>query len=518
MYASESMVATSHPQASLAGLDVLHRGGNAVDAAIAAAAMLAVVEPAMSGLGGDCFALLGGGCLPAIIAYNGSGRTPRAATPEAFERLGVSQLDRTSAHAVTMPGAVQAWERLLRDHGTLGFDDLLRPAIRAAARGYLVAPRVAADWVRHAVVLRRHADSAAALLPGGTAPAAGTRIVNTALAGVLERIADGGARVFYEGEIADVIVGFLRRRGGLHTLDDWAATAGEYVTPISTTYRGFQIHECPPNGGGIAALQLFNVFEGIDLAALDPLGAARADLELQVGRLALEDRNAHVCDPRFGDVPLDWLLSATHAAELRDRIGTSATDPVVGRATWPRHDDTTYVCVVDRDGLSVSLICSVFGAFGSGLVAPGTGFVLQNRAVGFAMDRTHPNGIDGGKRPLHTILPAMVTRDGAVVMVLGVVGGDYQPVGQARVLTNIIDHHMDPQAAIDAPRVFPDGGSAVIERSYGQEVLVELARRGRRTVVAEEPIGGAQAIVIDRERGCLIGGSDRRKDGIALGR
>ena len=515
--AGEAMISTSHPRATLAGLDVLRQGGNAIDSAVAAAAVLAVVEPAMSSIGGDCFAIftLRDG---SIRAFNGSGQAPAAADPGLLAERGVRAIGPRSAHAVTVPGAVAAWERIVEDHGTRPMSELLQPAICAARDGFVVTPRVAFDWQRHAPTLRASPEAASVFLPRGRPPRAGERFHNRELAACLSRIADAGSRALYEGPVAEMIVSFLRDRGGLHTLDDFAGCDGEYVQPISTSYRGHDVHECPPNGGGLAALTMLNVLHGFELAALDPGGPERLHIEVEASRLALADRDAYVCDPRHGSVPVDRLLSAEHTDHLRSRIDPEHALELPDQfAALPRHEDTTYVCAVDRDRNAVSLISSVFAAFGSGLVPPGTGTVLQNRGSGFTTDPAHPNCIAGGKRPLHTIIPALVTRGGRTVAVFGVVGGNYQPVGQCHVLTNIVDYGMDVQAAVDFPRAHHDEGRVVVERSYGTRVLAGLRRYGHRTTVATEPIGGAQAIWIDHERGCLLAGSDRRKDGLALG-
>lgn len=517
-YAGESMIATAHPMATAAGANVFRSGGNAVDAAIAAAAMLAVVEPAMSGIGGDCFALVARGRdRSAVTAINGSGQAPLAA------RAG-DPIVPYSPTTVTLPGAVAAWDRLVADHGTWPFAELLQPALGAARDGFVVTPRVAFDWQLHASVLRRHPGAAAVFLPGNRAPRAGERVANPELARCLEHICRDGASGLYQGPVAEAIVRHLRSLGGVHDLEDMANVAPEYVDPINTGYRGYTVHECPPNGAGVTALMMLNILSGYDLAAYDPAGTTRLHLEIEAGRLARADRDASVADPRHHDVPVSRLLSAQHADSQRARIDL---DHVIGDVQAPEavrpapHTDTTYVCAVDGDRTAISLICSVFGPFGSGIVPPGTGVVLQNRGLGFSTDPMHPNCIAGGKRPLHTILPALVTQRlgdaDRIVMALGVMGGHYQPVGQCHVLTNIVDYSMDPQQAIDFPRAHHDEDVVVIERSYGREVDHGLRRLGHRTRTSDEPIGGGQAIVVDDHLGCLVGGSDRRKDGVALG-
>jgi gamma-glutamyltranspeptidase/glutathione hydrolase len=519
VYATQAAVATSHPLASQTALAVLQRGGNAVDAAIAAVALLGIVEPQMTGVGGDCFALYlpAGASVP--IALNGSGRAPAAATAGWYAERGIHTLDPYSAHAVTLPGAVAAWCRLLADHGTLGLDELLQPAIDCAERGHPVAPRVAFDWARDAHLLR---DPVAAelFLLDGRAPTVGTVHRQPRMADTLKAIARDGHKGFYQGWVADDLITTLRGHGGLHTLDDLAATQPEYVTPIATDYRGHRVFECPPNGQGLGVLMMLNILAQVDLSPGSGLSAAdRIHLQAEVGKLAYAHRDALFCDPLHPSVdtpvPVAHLLSQAWADRAFDAfLMDRAQSPVV----WPtaEHKDTVYLCVVDRDGNAVSLINSIFHSFGSTLAAPRSGVVLHNRGAGFSLQPGHPNAIAPHKRPMHTIIPGLLMKDGALVGPFGVMGGQYQASGHVALLSNLLDLGLDPQAALDAPRSFAYGAELDLESGHPASLDDELRRRGHKVVRRGQPIGGGQLICRDA-RGVLVAGSDPRKDGCALG-
>jgi gamma-glutamyltranspeptidase/glutathione hydrolase len=513
-YAEHGMAATSHPAATLAALDVLRGGGNAIDAAVAAMAVHCVVEPGMTGIGGDCFVLLGR-ANGEVVALNGSGRAPAAATARLLAEQGVTSLD-DSVHAITVPGAVDAWARLLAAHGSKGLDELLQPAIRYAEDGFLVTPRVAFDWAARERVERSEAGRAY-YLPADMAPVAGQRVHLPALARTLRRIAAHGRDAFYTGEIAERMVAFLQSHGGLHTVEDLATAGGAFVTPIKTSYRGLEVFECPPNGQGIIALQMLNILEGLELAGLDPDGPERMHLEAEATRLAMRDRDACLADPAEVEVPLARLLDKGYAGRLRALIDPKRALPVLPAPLGVAHADTVYLTVVDRERNVVSFINSLFEAFGSGLVCPETGVLFHNRGKSFSLDPRHPNAIAPGKRPMHTIIPALAQKDGLPVLGFGVMGGHYQPVGQVHVLTNLLDFGQDPQAAIDAPRAFAYGGELQVERGVPAATAAALARLGHRVVPSAKPLGGGQMIMVDHARGVLIGGSDSRKDGISLG-
>lgn len=510
------MAATSHPAATLTAIETLRGGGNAVDAAVAACAVLCVVEPAMTGIGGDCFCLYAPAGSDRVVALNGSGHAPAAAEPGWFSERGIAQLDPVSPHSVTVPGAIDAWSMLVRDHGRKSLDELLRPAIAFAEDGFVAHARIANDWSAEEGKLTHDETARERFRPGGRAVAEGDLFRQPQLAETLKTIAAEGRDGFYTGRVAEDIVNCLRAKGGLHTLDDFAAQHAEYVEPIASDYRGYRVHECPPNGVGVITLLILNMLERFDLRG-DPLSADRMHLFLEAVKLAFRDRNAFVADPRMSDVPVDLLLSKDYARELADLIDPNIAASRMPPAGIPRHEDTTYLCVVDEDGNAVSFINSIFQAFGSGILTPGSGVLLHNRGFGFVLEEGHPNCIAGHKRPMHTIIPAMVTRDGAAVMPFGVMGGHYQPAGQSWVLSSMLDYGLDVQAALDLPRLFAFDGMVDLERGVPEAAAKSLRDRGHDLRRIEKPHGGGQAIWIDRARGTLSGGSDPRKDGCALG-
>lgn len=521
VHATEGMAATSHTLASQTAIDVLKAGGNAMDAAVAACAVQCVVEPESTGIGGDCFCLYskGGAGKPGdIVAYNGSGPAPAAADVAWYRERGMAKIDEASAHAVTVPGAVDAWERLLADHGTRGLDELLRPAIRYAREGYPIASRVHADFAGQVDKLSADENARQIFLPGGRPPPVGARHRQPALADTLERIARRGRAEIYEGETARDIVAYLRERGGLHTLEDFAGYRGEYVTPIASEFRGHMVHQCPPNGQGVIALLLLNVMGGVALGEGGPITAERLHTEIEAGRMAYAARDAWVADPAMADVPVRELLSPEYAERIRAAIDPARAQEPAPLIDLPRHASTVYISVVDRDGNACSFINTLFENFGCGLVTP-TGVVLHSRGSGFSLDPESPNRIEGGKRPLHTIIPGMVSKGDRVVMPFGVMGGQYQSFGHMQFLTRMFDYGLDIQEAMDAPRFMPDPfeGHVGMEFTVPEAIRAELAGRGHRIVHAAKPIGGSQAIWIDWEEGVLTGGSEPRKDGCAIG-
>ncbi len=514
---TQCMAATSHPLATLTALEILREGGNAVDAAVAAVAVLGVVEPTQTGIGGDCFALYMPGAQGRIHALNGSGWAPAAADTAWFLDQGIASIDPESAHAVTVPGAVGAWQRLVADHGRFGLDRLLAPAIRTAQDGYPVAERVARDWRRQTEKLARHPAAAGVFLHEGTAPAAGSVHRQPKLAKTLRAIADHGAAAFYDGPAAADIVATLRGLGGLHTLEDFATYQPEYVDPIRAAYRGFEIWECPPNGQGLVPLMIARILGNFEVAALAPDGAQRLHLVAEAARLAYAVRDAVLCDPRSGRVPVDRLLSDAYTTGLAQRISPAARLADLRPPAGPAHRDTVFLSVVDADRNCIALINSIFDDFGSGILAPGSGVLLHNRGSGFVIEPGHPNTIAGHKRPLHTIIPGLVTQNGRPVLCFGVTGGHFQPLGQIQLLSNLIDHGMGLQQAIDQPRMFARGDTFEVERGVPAATIEALRALGHAPVPAENPLGTAQAICIDWASGVLHGGADGRRDGIALG-
>ncbi|SDH45962.1 gamma-glutamyltransferase family protein [Roseospirillum parvum] len=514
--ATNGLVATSHPLATAAALEVLRRGGNSMDAAICAVALLSVAEPHMTGPGGDCFVLhapAGG----APVAYNGSGRAPAAADADLLQLNGLSAIPHRSALAVTVPGAVEAWARLAADHGRLGLDALLAPAIDLARAGCPVAPRVADDWAKEVPVLAGDPVSRELLLPGGRPPGVGETFTNPPLAEALAAIAEQGPDAFYKGWIAEDLLDTLAARGGWHAAEDFAAHRGEYVEPIATEYGGKRILECPPNGQGLTALLALNILKGFDLAGSAPLGAMRLHLQAEALRLAYADRNAFIADPEHAEVPVDDLLGEAYARHRRAAIDPAQAMGELPRLDWPPHRDTVYLCVVDGDGAATSFINSIFDAFGSAITGPRSGITLHSRGAGFVLTPGHPNRLAGGKRPMHTIIPGLVMEGDQPLMPFGVMGGQYQAAGHVHFLTNWLDFGMDVQAALDLPRAFHFAGRHEVERGIPEATVQALRSLGHVVTRAEAPIGGGQAILIDRARGVLWGGSDPRKDGCALG-
>jgi gamma-glutamyltranspeptidase/glutathione hydrolase len=514
----EAMAATSHPSATLAAMNILAAGGNALDAAIAACAVQCVVEPGSTGIGGDCFALLSKGGSGEVIAYNGSGRAPAAATADWFAQKGISEIERQSPHAVTVPGAVDAWLTLHADHGRLPFDRILAPAIRFAEEGYAISPRVARDWNKEIELLSVDPSARRILLPGGRPPRLGEVHRQPELGATLRGIAENGRGGFYSGPVAEDMVSHLHSLGGLHTLDDFATACGEYVEPVRTGFRGYDVHECPPNGQGIIALMILNILSRFGPASGGPASADRLHLEIEATRLAYAARDALLADPAKAFVPVDDMLSDAMADRLAGMIDLKRAIPDLPSFAGPQHRDTVYLCVVDKDRNAVSFINSVYDTFGTGFVAPRSGVVFHNRGECFSLDPAHPNVIEPGKRPLHTIIPGMLTRNGRVEMPFGVMGGFYQAMGHATLVSSVIDYGLDVQAAMELPRVMPTPtGEVEAESTLDSGVAAELEARGFRIFYSGRPIGGAQAIAIDWQNGTLQGGSEPRKDGCAIG-
>jgi gamma-glutamyltranspeptidase / glutathione hydrolase len=513
VYAANGMAATSHPLATKVAVDTLVAGGNAVDAALAAAFLLGICEPHMCGLAGDAFALVRRPGEPAIYGLNGSGRAPAGLDAAALRAAGLARMPEREVAAVTLPGAVDAFCTLGETWGTRPLAELVAPAIRYAEEGVPVAPRVAVDWIEAGKALagaaRRHY-----LLADGTPPSVGSRFRAPGQAEVLRRIARDGRAGFYEGEVADDLVASLRALGGSHGHDDLAATRADRVEPIAAPYRDHELVELPPNGQGATALLMAKILAHFDLGSLDPLGPERAHIEAEAAVLAYDARDRFVAErtPR-----LAHMLSDDTAARLAALIDPASTLDDPRAASESVHRDTVYLTVVDRDRMAVSLIYSLYHAFGAGLASERFGLLFQNRGAGFTLEEGHPNEAGPGKRPLHTIIPAMLRRGEALTMPFGVMGGAYQPAGHVRLISNMLDFGMDPQAAIDAPRSFPDHGTLWLETGYPRATAEALAALGHTIARRATPFGGAQAILIDEEAGVLVGASDPRKDGCALG-
>jgi gamma-glutamyltranspeptidase / glutathione hydrolase len=512
---NQAMAATSHPLATETAIAVLRDGGNAVDAAIAASAVLCLAEPHMTGIGGDCFVLYAPkGGLP--VALNGSGRAPAAATLDWYLEHGFRDIPERSAHAVTIPGAVDAWIRLVTDHGTRELSELLQPAIRLAEEGCSIAPRVAFDLSKACAQVANDPTAAPIFWRNGKPLVLGEIVRQPLLAATLRRIAEEGRRGFYEGPVAADMVARLRAAGGLHTLEDFAAQQSVYETPISVNYAAHDVYECPPNGQGIVALMMVKALSGFDVFDAPSSEADRIHVLAEVAKAAYSARDAYFCDPVANPFDVSRFLSDAYADRIRTAISLRGASEAL-LLDEVEHRDTVYLAVVDRDGNAISFINSLFAEFGSGIMAANSGVLFHSRGSIFRVLPGHPNAIAPRKRPLHTIIPGMLVKDGRAVMPFGVMGGHYQAAGHAHFLTRVLRGGLDPQAAADAPRSFAHGGVLQLEPTIDTGTAAELERRGHAVVFTEKPLGGCQAIWIDHERGVLVGGSDPRKDGMAMG-
>ena len=516
VYGTNGMVSTSHPLATEAAIGVLRRGGNAIDAAITASAVLAVVEPGMTGLGGDCFAIYAEAGKP-LVGLNGAGRAPAATDLQWFLDQGLEDVAVESPHSVTIPGAVDAWDKLLADHGTISLGDAMQPAIRFAEEGFVVAPKVAADWATSAPNLAAHEGTRDIYLKDGKAPVIGDIMRFPALAKTLKRIAEKGRDGFYEGATARAMVKHLNALGGVHTEQDFAAVAGDYVDPIGCELGGRQLFEIPPPTQGITAQLLLKILAQFDLESMDPTGAQRFHLELEAARSAYRFRNAFVGDPEFMTASPEDLISEKLAQQLASHIDPERRSADLGPVSLPKGSDTIYLSVVDANWNAVSFINSLYHAFGSRQTDPESGIMFHSRGNCFVVDPGHPNCVGPSKRPMHTIIPAMVMKNGRAELSYGVMGAAYQPVGQAHAFTNIFSYGMDIQEAFDHPRMFGEGERAAYERGIPEATREGLIKMGHTLVEDEAPRGGGQGVYLDWDRGILIGGSDPRKDGSSLG-
>jgi gamma-glutamyltranspeptidase/glutathione hydrolase len=528
--ATQGMVATSEPLAVEAGLAVLEAGGNAIDAAVAAGAVIGLTEPMSCGVGGDLFAIVWDAKTKRLYGLNASGRAPYRATRQFFAERGLSEIPTYGPLTWSVPGCVDGWDQLLRRFGTKPLGELLQPAIRLASDGFKVAPIIGRSWHAAENLLERWPDSAETYMPGGAAPGPGSTFRNPNLARTYGLIAEGGRDAFYRGTIAEEIVEASGKAGGLFIRRDFLDHTSDWVDPVSTNYRGYDVWELPPNGQGIAALQMLNLLESFDLKSMQHNSADYLHLLIEAKKLAFEDRARYYADPAFENVPVKELISKGYANRRRSLIDPARAqreialeDPRLGAS------ETIYMTVVDKDRNAISYIQSNYHAFGSGVVPGRLGFALQNRGNLFALDDTHPNRLEPHKRPFHTIIPAFVTRDGKPWMSFGVMGGDMQPQGHVQVLLNMIEFGMDPQAAGAAARfqhlgsstptgrVMKDGGEVALERAIDREAVAGLRVKGHQISSASASYGGYQAIRIDLETGKLVGGSDTRKDGYAKG-
>lgn len=535
-FASRSMVlgrrgmaATSQPLATQVALDMLRRGGSAMDAAIAANALLGLVEPTGCGVGGDLFALVWDASEKALVGLNASGRSPRGLSLEALRGRGITRMPQRGPLSVSVPGAVDGWCTLHRRFGRLSFAELFAPAIEYAESGFPVTQLITHEWAENVKVLAEFPGFLEVFAPGGAAPEEGDIFRNPALAETYRAIAEGGRDAFYTGDIARTIASYLNDNGGFLTVEDLASHHSDWVQPVSTSYRGCEVWELPPNGQGIAALQILNILEGYELAQLDRFGADFVHLFTEAKKLAFEDRARFYADPDFADVPVDALISREYASQRRSLIDplraaarVAPGNPALGRG------DTVYLTTADEQGNMVSLIQSNYRGMGSGMTPPGLGFCLQNRGEMFSLADNHPSVYAPGKRPFHTIIPAFITRGGRPWVSFGVMGGAAQPQMHAQVVINLVDYGMNLQEAGDAARILHngsseptgelmvDGGSLSLERGYSPSTRTRLADMGHRLRYARGDFGGYQAIMRN-DNGVYSGASESRKDGCAAG-
>ena len=524
--ARNGAVATSQPLASQAGLNVLQQGGNAVDAAVATAAALNVLEPMSTGIGGDMFALIWMAAEKKVVAVNGSGRSAKGANSEDIRAKGYTTIPNEgpdAAFSVSVPGTVDGWQKCLDLYGGMTLSETLQSAIDYAENGYGVSEIIANQWQADAPKLKQR-PSGSELLKNGKAPRHGDIIKLPELGQSLRSIAEEGAQSFYKGDIAKKISAFVQSQGGWLSEEDLASHHSDIDEPISTDYRGVKIWECPPNGAGIAALLALNILEGYNLGSMKPQSADWYHHLIESMRLGYEDAFRYVADPRVTDVPINELISKQYALRRRSLINSNCAMSEVSFGEPMGNSDTVYVTAVDAEGNACSLISSLFHSFGSGLVVPGTGIALQNRGSLFSLDPAHPNYLTGGKRPYHTILPAMATRNDEMWLSFGVMGGFQQPQGHLQVISNMVDYGMSSQDALDALRfsIEVEGSGAIrVEEDIEPQVIAELRNRGHDIVVVSGKdrimFGGGQIISRDPTTGVLIAGSEPRKDGAAIG-
>ncbi|KAA5541352.1 gamma-glutamyltransferase [Roseiconus nitratireducens] len=529
--ATEGMVATSHPLAASVGVDVLKAGGNAVDAAIATNAMLGLVEPMSCGIGGDLFVIYWDSKTQKLYGLNASGRSPYGISREVFAQRGLTEIPVEGPLAWSLPGCVDGWFELHGRFGSKPFSEILGPAISYGKRGFPVTEIIAGYWKGAEDALAKYPDSAKTFLLDGHAPSEGDVMRNENLARSYEQIAEGGRDAFYRGSIAERIVRFSESHDGFFSLKDFADHTSTWVDPVSTTYRGYEVWELPPNGQGIAALEMLNLLGGYDIAAMGRQSAQYLHTLVEAKKLAFADRAKFYSDPDFNDLPVRELISPAYARRQRERIDPerAATDVPAGDPQL-QHGDTIYLTVVDKDRNCCSFIQSNYYGFGSKVTPGDVGFALQNRGALFALSDEHFNRLEPHKRPFHTIIPAMVTKDEKPWLCFGVMGGDMQPQGHVQVLVNLIDFGLNVQAAGDAPRIRhvgsaqptgsemeAGGGTVNVESGIPEMAIRGLLAKGHRVARVVGGFGGYQAIQIDWERGTLHGASEPRKDGIALG-
>jgi gamma-glutamyltranspeptidase/glutathione hydrolase len=526
-YSADGVVAAPHYLASLAGIEVLRDGGSAVDAAIAANLVLGVVWPHMCGPGGDLFVQVWHGIDASLVGLNASGRAGQGMSVDAYRARGLTEMPSRGVLSITVPGAVDGWVALHQRFGRLDLPRVAREAIHYARDGFRLTPYTSTAIGAHADILTKVGSGVQVFLPDGRPPSAGDKLVQPDLARTLEQIARSGASVMYRGELGERIVAFLQAHDGALAAEDFAAQRSEWVEPLSVEYRGVDVFEIPPNCQGVTLLQMLNLLADDDLTAWRQGSAEVVHQLVERKKLVFKDRDAFVADPACSPVPLDRLLDAGRARQLAAGIGPRAAEMADPRDQRAMAGDTVYLCAADRDGMVVSLIQSLYSGFGSGVHVPGTGVTLHNRGFGFTLEAGHPNALEPGKRPLHTLMPGFASRDGKPWLAFGTRGADGQPQTGLQILNNLLDFGLDLQTTIEAPRwahgapggIFPPS-ALVLESRFDQAVADDLTARGHSVMVADpvDPVmGTVQLIQVDSSRGCYIAATDPRGDGVALG-
>ncbi|HOU31175.1 MAG TPA: gamma-glutamyltransferase [Bacteroidales bacterium] len=526
--AQNGMAATSHPLATQVALDILKKGGNAFDAAIAANAVLGLMEPTGCGIGGDLFAILWSAERGKLYGLNASGRSPRSLKLEYFKENNIEKIPSYGPLPVSVPGCVDGWFEIHDMFGKLPMADILQPAIKYAREGFPVTEIIAWQMKRNLEILKDYPNIKEVYMPDGRAPEKGEIFKNPQLASTLEKIVKGGRNEFYRGSIARTIDAFMKKQGGFLSYDDLARHHSEWVEPVSTTYRGYEVWELPPNGQGIVALQMLNILEGYDIASMGFGSAEYMHLFTEAKKLAFEDRARYYADPAFSKIPISRLISKKYAAERRKLIDFNKAAKVYQPGNL-EPDNTIYLTVADRYGNMISLIQSNYRGMGSGMCPTGLGFILQDRGEMFTLEEGHPNCYAPGKRPFHTIIPAFITKEGKPYISFGVMGGDMQPQGHVQIIVNLIDFKMNLQEAGDAPRMYHtrsseptgeqmiDGGILNLESGFRWEEIQKLLQKGHTIQWNLGGFGGYQAIMWDEKNKVYYGASESRKDGQAAG-
>lgn len=526
--ARNGMACTSQPLATQVAIDILKQGGTAVDAAIAANAMLGLVEPTGSGIGGDLFAIVWDAKTQKLYGLNASGRSPKSLTLEYFKRNGITHIPALGPLPVSVPGCVDGWFELHKKFGRLPMKQILSPAITYAREGFPVSELIAFYWQRNAQRLKQFEGFADVFMPNGKAPSKGEIFRNPYLANTYELIANKGRDEFYKGSIARTIDDYMKRNGGFLSYNDLASHRSEWVEPVSSSYRGYDIWELPPNGQGIATLQILNILEQFDIKSMGFGSAEYMHLFIEAKKLAFEDRARYYADPDFANIPYDRLISKDYASQRAKLIDLNRAARTYDAGIL-QTGNTVYLTVADKEGNMVSLIQSNYRGMGSGMTPTGLGFVLQDRGELFSLEEGHPNVYAPGKRPFHTIIPGFITKDGKPWISFGVMGGGMQPQGHAQIIVNLIDFGMNLQEAGDAPRIqhegsseptgerMTDGGTVYLESGFDYQQVRKLLERGHKVSYSLDGYGGYQAIMFDAKNGVYIGVSESRKDGQAAG-